>query len=491
MSEETPRRKKRLEASKPVADVHEIKPPKAETITGKDSVFAKLREKAAKIHSKNPGMRYTRRTMNSFMIGMPSPSLAFSYGLGVNVVPLSRFMQIVGGTGSFKSALTFDLKRQVIELAETGAEYMGGVLPGIVNYDETENKFASDFFWSFLEHREEYDSVVNIRESPLFETWAANQVQTFKDWEELFADVGWITPLYMGVDSISGGTSKAEIDRMDKAGGVPSIGPPVTANLMTKYFSALPSRLSGRPVLYVAVNHLKEFTDFNTGLPKRNVPGGKASHFAESMELELRRVKDIRHNTLPGAVVSIRFFKNCFGDSRNKIEVPVRWMYDYVEIEDPETGETKLDKRQWSMWDWPTASIDLLERVRLQADKRGGDKEMADRVAEIVDLHISHGRVWSTALGISQKSKLSVHEAGCVLEENADVLEALMPVLGIRRGVFFKPGTDFSKERFREDVPPTPMRERVFRRPAAGGLAARVAGDVESYSLGVGGGDDR
>lgn len=464
---------------KPVVDAHEIRPPMGGGGLGKDGMFAGVFDKAGKLLSKSrDGSLYTRRSMNSFTLGIPSPSLAFSYGMGINVIPLGRFWQIVGKMGSFKSALGFDLQRQVIEHAETGSDYVGGVIPGIVTYDDTEIKFASDFYWSFLGHRDDYVDVVEIRESPRLEDWTAGQFNTFKRWDEIFKGVGWITPLFMGVDSISGGTSQAEIDRMDKAGGVPSVGPPITTNLASKYAATLPSKLVGKPVLYVAVNHLKMFTDFQTMMPKRNVPGGSAFQFAESMELELTRVSDIKHATLPGATVRITFYKNCFGDSRNRISVDVRWMYDYVDEVDESTGETRRHKRQWSMWDWPSASITLLESIKAGGDKRGGDKRMADSVAEIIDLNVSQGRVWSSALGISSKDKLSVHEAGCVLEDNPAILEALMPVLGIRQGVFFKVGTDFAAERFREDVRPSSMRDRVFRRPKAGGLASRVANDV-------------
>jgi RecA/RadA recombinase len=450
MSEAIPRRK-RGDAS---ADAR---------VTTTDPVWGKILSKAAK--QVGDKTRFTRRAASAMLLGIPSPSLALSYGLGSNVIPLSRVLQLAGRPGAFKTALMIDFFRMILECCETGVASGVPLIPESILYNENENKIAPDYIWSILEHRKQYEDVFRIEETLFMDDWMANMTRKCKEWDALFdpssGGPGWCVPLALSVDSLMGTAPKEQFEKIMKAGS-PDRSFPLSANLLTIFSQMLPGMLGRRPILFIATNHLKDGVTA-TGVPEERVPGGRAFQHAESMEFRLSRVSDIKHDKLPGAVVKIKFHKNCLGDSRRSIEVPIRWTFDL---------DDEGEKRQWTMWDWPKASIDLL--VTIEAKR----PDLHAKVKQILDLNVSQGRVWSTALGVPKTDRVSVHEAGCILEESPAVLDALLPVLGIRQGRFFTPGMDFAVERLREDVTADSLAYRVFRRPAANDLTRLVSSQV-------------
>jgi RecA/RadA recombinase len=436
-----------------------------------DPVFANVLKLAQKQSGK--ATHFTIRGGRVLYYGLPSPSVALSYGLGSNVIPFGRAVHLVGEKGSFKSACAFDIIRMMLELAETGLlrEPSVPLIAGTHRYVENESKPAYDFLLSFLEHRPQYADVLRGHETRFLEEWTEALNDAVADWEALFdpADnggLGWFTPTSFVVDSLMGSPTRDDYEKFRKEGAPSVRGMPLEAGALTRLSKYLVPMLRDRPTLFIATNHLKEFADMtNPSITKRNTPGGRAFQHVESLELEFRRREDIRDPEMDGAKVEIRFFKNCFGTSRRRIEVEVRWVHKY------EDGH----KVQYSMWDWPTASIRLLESIAV-----GKDASLREKVAEVVDINVSAGRIWSNALGISKADKLTRHEAGCVLEESPVVLDALLPAMGVTMGRFFRPGQNYAAERIRTDAEPDSMAERVFRRPAAGDLTRLVAANVDA-----------
>ena len=428
---------------------------------GTDAVWTKLLAKAAK--QTEGKVIFTKRVADAMLLGIPSPSLALSYGLGSNVIPLSRVMQLAGKTGSFKSAFAWDMVRIILEVCEQGADAGIPLIPESVQYNETENKAAPDFTRSILENRPQYDGIYCLEEPKFMDDWMCNMTRKAKEWESLFDTAkggpGWVIPLCLVVDSLVAAAPREEFDKLLKEGSL-GRGYPLSANLLSKWAAMMPGLIGNRPILFIATNHLKDDIATQPGMLLQHVPGGRAFQHMESLEFHMSKMKDTVSAKLTGAVVKIKFQKNCLGDSRRTIEVPIQWAYDLDE-------EGK--KRQWTMWDWPKASIDLLTAIEIKRP------DIHKKVQKVLDLNVSTGRVWSSALGIPKESKVSVHEAGCILEENSGILDVLLPILGIRQGRFFLPGMDFSTERLRESAQMDSMSRRVFRRPIANDLTRMIA----------------
>jgi RecA/RadA recombinase len=228
--------------------------------------------------------------------------------------------------------------------------------------------------------------------------------------------------------------------------------------------------IGGRPIIFAATNHLKMFTDRN-GYPQRNLPGGKSLKFMESLELELQRVGEIKTNTKTGLKIKIKAFKNCVGDSKRSIVVPFVWEYD---DSDPTLGLSVNMRQQWTMWDWCTASINLLLAIKAK------DKARWEKIEEIVDIRPKRAdsetsEVWSNVLGVASSEAVSRHILGCMLEERPDLLERLYRVLDIRQGRFFRAGMNYQEMQAEDDAMPDSPALRVFRRPVCGNLANRLA----------------
>jgi hypothetical protein len=361
--------------------------------------------------------------------------------------------------------------RWVLELAEDALPEGAKLIPESIQYNENENKPARDYFWSILEHRAQYEGVIEFLESFTTDDWVRNMIFRVKQWTNLYDPSkdgpGWFMPLVLAVDSLVGTAPEDMVDKVLKAGDV-DLGFPVLARKLTALSQLLPQLMGRRPMWLIATNHLKRSPNPRTGQPEDTVPGGQAIKHMESLEFRFSRVKDYEDSRLTGAFVKIKFHKNCFGNSRRVITVPIFWCYDV----DPTFGA----KRQWTMWDWPTASILFLEAIKDTKPR------LWSKIEPILDLQVSNGRVRSEALGISGTSRLSRHEAGLVLESNGQLMDQLLPILGINQGRFFRPGTDYNTERMREDVMFDSMSLRRVRRPAAGNLTKFIAErDVDGH----------
>lgn len=452
------------------------------SVTTLSSAMEKLLKKAKKQADGRPmfaGGGAAGDSMQLLPFGIPFPSLAMAWGMGCSVWPAGRLTQLVGLYGGGKSIIAHDIARWILELCEARQDVVP-LIPGTVSYQENEGKKATDLFWSIFEWREQYRDVYSLEETTLMDEWVEHARDRFKEWPDLFEygadhngkvknpdNPGWIVPLLFVVDSLCSTQTRAALDKFFKEGSVQSAHA-TRSNALTNFAGLLPALISKRPIWFIATNHLKEYVDSN-GNPTRNVPGGRAFHHMESTELEIKRVADLRDEQ--GFTTSIRFWKNCFGDSRRRIEVDVRWTYTYDEtqlVTDLETGEEVPKKVQWTMVDWPTADIKLLERLKEK------EPEVYREVAKHLDLNVTQGRIWSEALGIPQKERVTRHEAGCILNENAAVLDKIMPLMGITTGRMFLPGMDYQKEAYRTDVRPDSMAVRPYRRPTCGVLTGLV-----------------
>jgi hypothetical protein len=95
------------------------------------------------------------------------------------------------------------------------------------------------------------------------------------------------------------------------------------------------------------------------------------------------------------------------------------------------------------MWNWHTASIDLLLEIQTKDNSRW------KKIEPYLDLHAERSKgnmIWSTALGISPDDKVPFRTAGEMLEQRPDILNHIHGLLGIRERFVFQPGKDFKAQ---------------------------------------------
>jgi hypothetical protein len=158
--------------------------------------------------------------------------------------------------------------------------------------------------------------------------------------------------------------------------------------------------------------------------------------FQESWEIELSRGDRNRKllNTfapdgsfdLGKNEVKMRCIKNSLGTDDRRIAVEVVWWHQ----KDPD-GEV----RQYTVWDWHSATTNLL---------LGFEGERRNRVKEVVNIQKQKGDLYHCQqLGIPKSSPISASEMGIKVAENTEVREALRDLFGIGRITKFVPGEDY------------------------------------------------
>lgn len=444
-------RKTRAKAGSPAADN-----------TPLNSFFHNVAHLAAR-DTKN-GLAFTREMATGYNLGIPSPSLAFSWGLGSNVLPLSRVLHLAGKEGSFKSGLMAEMFRWLLELTETGLPRVP-MIPGSIGYFENENKFAPDYFWSILENRTIYDGIIRVHQTKTANEWQLGLINLIETWEGYYnkgfgSGPFWFTPLAIGLDSIVGTLPESVIDSIKDKGSI-DVAFPALAKQLTALSALLPRIIGRRPVLFIGTNHLKvDLKAQNPQFAEDRTPGGQAWKHVESLELRLKRIKLEDSENMATGQIQIRFYKNCLGTSKRAIEVPIGWIKEM-------DAQGKLV--QWTMWDWPTATIKLLTR-----DLPQKFPETYAKVKEIIDLNEVGAKIWSNRLGIAKSDKVSRHAAGVMLEQSPQILDELLPAMKIKQGRFYRPGTDFFTELNRQDAAPDSMAARVYRAPAIDTLCRQL-----------------
>lgn len=370
---------------------------------------------------------YNSEDAEKRILGIPVPSLATRYLLQSTVWPLGRFAQFVGQEASGKSSFMYEVMR------------WHGLYGGRSLLLETEQKDAPDLRKAIMQgckpivvHR---CSTIEDWQSGIFNflDWCNNQF----DGTKASPGPGRIRPMCCGVDSLTGNTCQKLNEEISKE-GFASIGFATDANIITRYMKTLPDKVGALPVSIVGTNHLKPGVD-QQGRPTRNIPGGKSLKFMETYEIEFVRIgnpwKKAREQ---GYTVKMQTRKNSLGPAFKDIFVDVLWWYE----RDDATGLIQ----QKVVWDWATASIDLM--LDLLANSPGPIKEELKSICDLGQISGgSRGKlVWSNALGIPRSDPVTYRQAGILLEDNHDVLTRLYPLLGINVRRVFECGVDLRKQ---------------------------------------------
>ena len=408
---------------------------------------------------------YTGSEAEQLVVGLPLPALCLRYLFQSTVFPLSRMSVVTGQEGSCKSAFLYEIFRW--------HRLYGGRNVLL----ECETKDSPDLRASILEYD---DKACAMSRCESLEDWQKALTWFIEEYQRKMTGTkdqpgpGRIIPFCLGIDSLMAKASEENIKKiLDQ--GYAERAHPLEALKISQFMKVWPQKLSGWPFTVVGTNHLKPTTDF-MGRPGRNIPGGMSIKFQETYELEMAKIGDIHRADHDGIQVSIMARKNSLGPSRKQIKASLVWWNDIEELPNDiapeETNlETNLDEvdleqakpiqvksTQRTMWNWHSASIDLL--LEIQSKDRGRWK----KIEEVLDIQAERSKgnmIWSRALGISREDKVSFHKAGEMLEERPDILNRVHAILGIRERFNFEPGVDFRTqlETVKQKVKANPIAE--------------------------------
>ena len=443
-------------------------------IRGREQALESYWEGALQTIAKKTGNQYLMSSEQAerLVVGIPFDSLAQCALYKNDVQVLGRCMQIVGLPGSAKTLYMYDMMRLVMSY--------GGLTVKFAN----EGKDAPDLRNSVFHYNKSYMQRTKIHPTFQLEEWMeglsywislaykqcdpsgripnlprkATKKGAKRSEEDLIEDLmpgidspiadikerkkgvgyDWTIPYMFGIDSLMS-TPPRSVAAEIAATGSSRVAYAIAANLLSTYCKTLPMWLGNNPILIVGTNHLKPGTDAN-GYPTVNIPGGKAIQFMETYRLQMTKISSLKTGSYGGIKVKMQLTKNSLGETGDAIMAQVLWR----RIAGPDGKKV----RQYTEWDWHTATTELLLTA-----------PMKKRIKQVVDLNIATGRtVWSKALGIPRSRPVSYHEAGRLIDANADMLEAFYPMFGISRRKFYNPAVPFRETlaRYRDDAHDNP-----------------------------------
>lgn len=381
-----------------------------------DSVFDVMCEEAKQYYGAENV--FTGDESERQLLGMYLPALCLRYLFQSNIMPFTRIGQIVGEEGSCKSALLSEFFR--ITRANRGRSHLM----------EAETKDSPIMRLSI----NNYDKKAVL----------CKPCESMEDWQDgltYFIDlakkkmtgtkaapgIGKIVPVMFGVDSLMGKGCRETIAKIAKE-GFAQRSFPAEALLIANYMRFIPQQLANWPFVLWGVNHMKPGTD-SMGRPKNNVAGGKSLKFQETYEIEMHRVKDIKKVDVQGIAIKLLMRKNSLGASRLSINADLLWWAD-----------EEHDFIQRTVWDWNSASIDLLLSF---------EGSRYNKLQEVCDLHVvdkSKKLVWSQVLDIPKSDPTSFSKAGEILESKPDVLARLHKLLRVYEYQVFTPGISYEDQ---------------------------------------------
>jgi hypothetical protein len=362
---------------------------------------------------------------NKIVVGLPLPCLAFEFLIQNEVWPLGRFTQIVGKHGTCKSALTFEMARW-FKMAQ-----------GMIYLFENETKYSPDYALS----------IIGYPDKPEDEVLVHIACQSVDDWQEklqsmtafcqkqmLQKEIGKKLPVMFIVDSLMGKLAVESQNKIEKEGHA-GRSHPLEAMMINSFLKKYPQDIEEWPMCLVATNHLKP-TKNDQGMEERKIAGGAAPGFQETFELEMGRDASAKINLIDeenfemgGLKLVIKCKKNSLGETDRKIKAQIKW----VQREDEETGEF----RQYTEWDWPTATVALLDSY---------DAGRRERINEICHIGGSGNKYYSKTFGIPSSDPITPHELGKLIENDPVVKNKLRKLFGIKPRKVFQPGVSYDAQ---------------------------------------------
>lgn len=399
-----------------------------------------------------PGQVFTGAEAEQLLICLPVPSLAIRYLLQQEGWPLGRFSMLVGEHESCKSSLSYEIAR------------WHRLQKGKTTYLDTENKPSPELMWSIVG----YDMrAIAYHKAKTLDEWQTALTQWIAQLKGQMDGVGdkkgfgRIAPYLFVVDSLTAALAdKTHTNIADEGHTKKRFAD--EASSLTDYIKFVTKELDGWPFSMVGVNHLKP-GQTPTGIPTRNIGGGRGLRFHQATEIEMRRKSSINPTTKGGSAtrlvdgrrmeiieIQMAVTKNSNAPHRH-LDVEMLWYTDFDNpisrvVVDAEAGtqRTVTINPQFTYFDWDSAAIDIL--LDLQKDRGNRASKL---LGDLFRIEGGDDRryCWCKDLGVTEKSKVSWAELGKVLEErlaaDQSLVDALYPILGIRRRPMYRPGLDY------------------------------------------------
>jgi len=270
-----------------------------------------------------PGALYTPSSEKTRHIGVPLPSLSFEFLLGSNVLWLGSSYGLAGPTQSFKSSLAMDLMRSVLQMGGYGStvETEGGKISEIMIQS----------LLGELRERHKLTSRSTVEEAQDALTFVVSWFKkTFPKRDVLFS---------LMLDSLFGPPGAEKRKAILKQGHA-SRAYPIEALLWSAWLQTFAPGLTGYPIIFMFVNHLKKDTD---GGNWRH-PGGDAQDFYSTVYFHVMRIRAYDGTDTAITQVQIKTVKHSFYLPGRKIYVP--YVFDKI--------NNKL------FFDWGHSTADLL-----------------------------------------------------------------------------------------------------------------------------------
>jgi len=275
--------------------------------------MAKAKKKAAKKASimdsftaaaekeMGPGALFEPNGTKTRHVGLPLPSLSFEFMLGSNVLWLGSSYGLAGPTQSFKSSLAMELMRTVLRLGGYGSTI------------ETEGgKISEVMIESLLGDLRKHHKLM-----PRKTVEAAQDALTFV--------CGWIeksfpkrdTLFAIMLDSLFGPPGEEKRKNIMKEGHA-GRSFPVEALLWSQWLQTFSPGLTGMPVIFLFVNHLKKHMEDGNW----RHPGGDAQDFYSTVYFHVARVRAYDGTDVAINQIQIRTVKHSFYLPGRRIYVP-------------------------------------------------------------------------------------------------------------------------------------------------------------------------
>lgn len=363
-------------------------------------------------------------------------NLPVQYLLGVDVVPMERTLSLVGEKGSLKSVMSWYFATLFLRYK----------YPGMVFFEDSEFKTNDDQIRGVVQNDNLLDFVFttevhNVQE--MIETMCFYG----KMYDELVPEKN--VPICYLIDSIGALTSKAAQAAMEKTGNVGDVAGydrARTAALITEHFRSWVPLQSGKPMLLIYVNHIKEKIAENNGgggghgPPEKVSPGGVHKDYLNTATIEMIKKYTPQIKSEMRATVYMKTLKAALTETGRKIEVQMRTLgpmnMRYPEGDKLGALEKENDvQRYFVYFDWDTALVDLLTSGSFM------EKDLND-VLGGTGITGKGAAVGCKRLGLSQVPR---QELGRAIHADLQLTKELQDVIGVlRKRPYVPPGAEKS-----------------------------------------------
>lgn len=241
------------------------------------------------------------------------------------------------------------------------------------------------------------------------------------------------TLFFGGVDAITSPPTEEMEGKIEESGAGVGRSFQDKAAVLTTYTSWLAKRIIGFPWIICLTNHLKENLKAINGIKSYHTPGGVAPGFFTSLDIRLKRTKEIDKAGITGAEINWSVNDSSIGKDKRNLIVPVYESYD-------EAGS------QITWFDWETALVRLLMELQSSTTTYADLKN----VCKIVEYPSSPWPLYGCQqLGVDREKaiaeKWTATKLGAAIQTNPEMRAAVQKALRIQMHEVWTPAYDWKR----------------------------------------------